>query len=312
MAEQVIIDANNLSKVYGDLIAVNRLNLQVQEGEIFGFLGPNGAGKTTTILMLLGLTEPTTGTARVCGFNCSREPIKVKRLTGYLPENVGFYGELTARQNMMYTARLNGIPEKKAVSKISELLELVGLPDAGNKKVGEFSRGMKQRLGIADVLIKDPKVVIMDEPTLGIDPDGSARILELIMDLSRQRKITIMLSSHLLHQVQRICNRVGILVKGKMVALGTVDQLGKKLEAGKTTLEIEASPVTQQLMDSIKKIPGVINLEKSGHLLVITCNKEIRSDVAKAVMGSNSNLLQMRLQDFTLEEIYLRYFREVS
>lgn len=310
MAEQVIIDANNLSKVYGDLVAVNRLNLQVQEGEIFGFLGPNGAGKTTTILMLLGLTEPTTGTAKVCGFNSSREPIKVKRLTGYLPENVGFYTELTARQNMMYTARLNGIPEKKAASKVSELLETVGLSDAVDKKVGEFSRGMKQRLGIADVLVKDPKVVILDEPTLGIDPDGSARILELILDLSRQRKITIMLSSHLLHQVQRICNRVGILVKGKMVALGSVDQLGKKLEAGKTTLDIEASPVTPKLMESLKTIPGVINVEKSGERIVITTDREIRSNVARAVVEANSGLLHMRLQDYTLEEIYLRYFRE--
>ena len=312
MTDQPIIDAANLSKVYGDLVAVNRLNLQVQEGEIFGFLGPNGAGKTTTILMLLGLTEPTTGTAKVCGYNCSREPIKVKRLTGYLPENIGFYGELTARQNMRYTARLNGIPEKQAVPKISELLELVGLPDVGDKRVGEFSRGMKQRLGIADVLVKDPKVVILDEPTLGIDPDGSARILDLIVDLSRQKKITIMLSSHLLHQVQRICNRVGIIVKGKMVALGTVDQLGKKLEAGKTTLEVEATPVTPQLMDSIKKLPGVISVEQSGQHIVITCDREIRSDVAKVVIESNSSLLQMRHQDYTLEEIYLRYFREVQ
>ena len=311
MAEQAVIDANNLSKVYGDLVAVNTLNLQVQEGEIFGFLGPNGAGKTTTILMLLGLTEPTTGTAKVCGYNCSRDPIKVKRLTGYLPENIGFYSELTARQNMMYTARLNGIPEKQALSKISELLGLVGLPEVANKKVGEFSRGMKQRLGIADVLVKDPKVVILDEPTLGIDPDGSARILELIMDLSRQRGITIMLSSHLLHQVQRICNRVGILVKGKMVALGTVDQLGKKLEAGKTTIEIEVSPTTPQLMDSIKKIPGVINVEKSEHLITITCDKDVRPEIVKTVAQTNSNLLQLRLQDYTLEEIYLRYFREV-
>lgn len=312
MTDQPIIDVANLSKVYGDLVAVNRLNLQIQEGEIFGFLGPNGAGKTTTILMLLGLTEPTTGTAKVCSYNSSREPIKVKRLTGYLPENIGFYGELTARQNMMYTARLNGIPEKQAASKISELLELVGLPDVGDKRVGEFSRGMKQRLGIADVLVKDPKVVILDEPTLGIDPDGSARILDLIVDLSRQKKITIMLSSHLLHQVQRICNRVGIIVKGKMVALGTVDQLGKKLEAGKTTLEVEASPVTPQLMDSIKKLPGVISVEQSGQHIVITCDREIRSDVAKVIIESNSSLLQMRHQDYTLEEIYLRYFREVQ
>ncbi|MBI4288001.1 MAG: ABC transporter ATP-binding protein [Chloroflexi bacterium] len=310
MADQAIIDATNLSKVYGELVAVNRLNLQVQEGEIFGFLGPNGAGKTTTILMLLGLTEPTTGAARVCGYNSAREPLKVKRLTGYLPENVGFYGELTARQNLMYTARLNAVPEKLAVSRVSEMMEVVGLPDVGDKKVAEFSRGMKQRLGIADVLIKDPKVIILDEPTLGIDPDGSARILDLIVDLSHRRKMTIMLSSHMLYQVQRICSRVGILVKGKMVALGSVDQLGKKLEAGKTTLDVEASPATPELVDSIKRIPGVLNVEKSGDLLTIAADKEVRSLVAKAVTQTRSALLQMRLQDYTLEEIYLRYFRE--
>lgn len=312
MADQVIIDAANLSKVYGELIAVNRLNLQVQEGEIFGFLGPNGAGKTTTILMLLGLTEPTTGTAKVCGYNSARDPLHVKRLTGYLPENVGFYGDLTARQNLMYVARLNRIPDKQAITKISELLELVGLPDAGDKRVGEFSRGMKQRLGIADVLIKDPKVVILDEPTLGIDPEGSTRILDLILDLSRQRKMTIMLSSHMLYQVQRICSRVGILAKGKMVAIGTIDQLGKKLKAGKTTLEVEASPLSPQLLDSLKKIPGVLTVQKSGELLTISCDREVRPHVAQTIMENNSALLQLRHQDYTLEEIYLRYFREVQ
>lgn len=310
MADQTIIEAANLSKVYGELVAVNRLNLQVNEGEIFGFLGPNGAGKTTTILMLLGLTEPTTGTARVSGHNSAREPLKVKRLTGYLPENVGFYGDLTARQNLMYTARLNGIPEKQARPKVSEVLDQVGLPNVGDKKVAEFSRGMKQRLGIADVLIKDPKVVILDEPTLGIDPDGSARILDLIVDLSRKRGITIMLSSHLLYQVQRICSRVGILVRGKMVAMGSVDQLGKTLEAGKTTLEVEATPITSHLVDSVKKIPGVLSVEKSGDQLTIASDRDVRGQVAKTVMEAKSSLLQLRVQDYTLEDIYLKYFRE--
>ena len=228
MEGQTIIEAEGLTKKYETQIAVNSLTLQIREGEVFGFLGPNGAGKTTTLLMFLGLTEPTSGKVRIIGFDPTREPLRVKEKVGYLPENVGFYDDMDARQNLRFIARLNRISDGISAKKIDELLEQVGLFEEGKKKVGTYSKGMRQRLGIAEVLIKEPKLIFLDEPTIGLDPDGTNRMLDLIHSLSRERNITIFLSSHLLDQVQRICDRVGIMIKGNLVAIGPIQELAKK------------------------------------------------------------------------------------
>ncbi|MBN2506021.1 MAG: ABC transporter ATP-binding protein [Verrucomicrobia bacterium] len=228
-----VIETQGLTRRYGRQTAVDALSFQVQEGDVFGFLGPNGAGKTTTLLMLLGLTEPSAGTARVLGFDPVRDPLPIKRLVGYLPENVGFYDDLTARENLGYVARLNRLAPDASRGNIETALDRVGLSDVGDKLVGQFSRGMRQRLGLAELLIKDPKLVFLDEPTLGLDPDGIHKILELILSLSRDRGITVVLSSHLLDQVQRTCNRIGIMVQGRMVATGLLSELtraGESLE----------------------------------------------------------------------------------
>jgi ABC-2 type transport system ATP-binding protein len=224
---QPIIETEELTKRYGAQTAVNRLNLQIREGEVFGFLGPNGAGKTTSLLMFLGLTEPTSGKVRVCGVDPARDPIHVKRLVGYLPENVGFYDDMDARQNLRYIARLNGIPDHVSAERVEELLKMVGLFEEAGKKIGVYSKGMRQRLGIAEVLVKNPKLIFLDEPTIGLDPDGTNRMLDLIHSLSREKNITVFLSSHLLDQVQRICDRVGIMIKGNLVAVGPIDELAK-------------------------------------------------------------------------------------
>lgn len=241
MEAQTIIEAQELTKRYDTQVAVDNLTLQVKEGEIFGFLGPNGAGKTTTLLMILGLTEPTSGTIRVFGMDPAREPLRVKEKVGYLPENVGFYDDMTAWQNLQYIARLNGIPDSVSGPRIEELLRMVGLLEEGRKKkVGAFSKGMRQRLGIAEVLVKEPKVAFLDEPTIGLDPDGTNRMLDLIHSLSREKRLTIFLSSHLLDQVQRICDRVGIMIKGHLVAVGPIEELAKKklgVDAEHYTLE---------------------------------------------------------------------------
>ncbi|MBU1183615.1 MAG: ABC transporter ATP-binding protein [Proteobacteria bacterium] len=230
-----------LTKLYGTQTAVDRLTLSVAQGEVFGFLGPNGAGKTTTMLMLLGLTEPTSGTVRVCGFDPARDPLKVKEIIGYLPEHVGFYEDMDARQNLRYIARLNDIPDRISTARIDRLLEEVDLAGEATKKVGSYSKGMRQRLGIAEVLIKEPKVVFLDEPTIGLDPDGTNRMLDLIQALSRERQMTIFFSSHLLDQVQQISDRIGIMIKGKLVAAGPLAELAQRglgLEEGEAyTLE---------------------------------------------------------------------------
>jgi ABC-2 type transport system ATP-binding protein len=225
---QPIIETERLTKRYGSQTVVNELTLQIKEGEIFGFLGPNGAGKTTTLLMFLGLTEPTSGKVNVCGFDPKREGLRVKETVGYLPENVGFYDDMDARENLLFVARLNRIPDEVSLKRIDELLTVVGLLDEAEKKVGIYSKGMRQRLGIAEVLVKEPKVIFLDEPTIGLDPDGTNRMLDLICSLSREKNITVFLSSHLLDQVQRICDRVGIMIKGNLVAVGPIQELAKE------------------------------------------------------------------------------------
>jgi len=223
-----VVKTSGLTKYYNSQCAVDHLSFDVKEGEIFGFLGPNGAGKTTTILMLLGLTYPSQGSASVLGMDPIKKAKEVKRVVGYLPENVGFYQDLNAIESLHYIADLNGIPKREADKKIKEVLEVVGLMDDAEKLVGNYSRGMKQRLGIAEVLIKDPKVMFLDEPTLGLDPEAAIKIIDLISQLNSERGITVLLSSHNLYQVQKMCTRVGIMIRGKMVAIGTIDELAKQ------------------------------------------------------------------------------------
>jgi ABC-2 type transport system ATP-binding protein len=240
MSETAIIETESLTKKYRSETAVENLSLTVNKGEIFGFLGPNGAGKTTTLLMLLGLTEPTSGKARVLGIDPTRNPINVKQKIGYLQENMGFYRDLNAFQSLEFIAELNGIVHDVAAGRIEDALTSVGLQDEIDKKIGAYSRGMRQRLGIAELLVKEPEVAFLDEPTLGLDPDSTNRMIELIQKLCVEKKMTVLLSSHMLHQVQKICDRIGIMISGHMVAQGTMDQLAKeKLGIGQETYTLE-------------------------------------------------------------------------
>jgi ABC-2 type transport system ATP-binding protein len=240
MSDTAIIETENLTKLYKNETAVSGLSFNVNPGEIFGFLGPNGAGKTTTLLMLMGLTEPTSGKARVLGIDPSRDPIKVKRKIGYLQENMGFYRDMNAVQSLSYIAELNGIAPQVAADRIEDALLSVGLDSERSKAISAYSRGMRQRLGIAELLVKEPEVAFLDEPTLGLDPDTTNRILELIQALCAEKKMTVLLSSHMLNQVQRVCTRVGIMINGHMVAQGSMDQLAQeKLGIGQETYTLE-------------------------------------------------------------------------
>ena len=306
-----VVETNSLTKRYHEKLAVNALNLTIEEGEIFGFLGPNGAGKTTTILMLLGLTEPTSGRASVCGFDPTHEPLEVKKRVGYLPENPGFYEDLSARENLLYMARLNRIPEDDARRRTAQVLDQVELSDDGRRLVKEYSRGMKQRLGIAEVLVKNPVAVILDEPTLGIDPDGAIRILELIRGLNRDRNLTVMLSSHALQQVQEICSRVGIIVKGRLIVQGKMDELGRAiLKERQWNFLLEVGGGANGLESDLRGISGIDEIEKRRHGLFLRCTRDVRAEVVALIARKNLPLLQLRSEDPTLEEIYLKYFRE--
>jgi ABC-2 type transport system ATP-binding protein len=250
------ISTRGLTKRYGDLVAVDGLDLDVVPGEIFGLLGQNGAGKTTTILMLLGLTEPTRGWARVAGYDPTREPLEVKRRVGYLPDSVGFYGAMSGRDNLRYTARLNRIGRKEAEARIDEVLDQVGMLNRADDRVETYSRGMLQRLGIGDALLKDPAVLILDEPTTAIDPIGVVEILDLLRRLTRERGLAILLSSHLLSQVQSVCDRVGIYAAGRLVGVGTVPELAQQFGEVDDIIEVGLEGPGDPAVE-LGRIPGV-------------------------------------------------------
>ena len=313
MADTMIIRTEDLTKVYGTKTAVNHLSLEIRRGEIFGLLGPNGAGKTTTILMFLGLTEPTQGRALIDGFDCSRQSMQVKRITGYLPDNVGFYNDLTGRENLRFTARLNGIPEKEIDPLIDGLLEKVGMTYAADQKTGTYSKGMRQRLGIADVMIKDPEVIIMDEPTLGLDPEGMRDFLNLIKKLSTEDGKTILVSSHQLYQIQQICDRVGIFVNGNLIACGGISELGSQIAAkGHYTLEIEAEPCDDRFLGYLGKLEGITGIAKEGNTFVISSTEDLRTDITKFLGTNDYKLLHMHQKGGDLDEIYHVYFEEAE
>jgi ABC-2 type transport system ATP-binding protein len=300
------IKSKSLTKAYDGHKVVDNLNLDITSGEIFGLLGPNGAGKTTTILMLLGLVEPTSGEIEVLGLDPRRNPLEVKRRVGFLPDAVGFYDTMTGRENLRFTARLNGIED--AEEKIDALLEEVGLADAGDQRVGEYSRGMKQRLGLADALVKGPGVLILDEPTTAIDPEGVAEILGMIRRLATEQGVTILLSSHLLHQVQAVCDRVAIFVDGKVVAQGPPHELAAQ-QRGPTRVEFrfdEDDEALGQRLEGLAPVQSVTRGRIPGAWIVGV--EPARLSEAVRLASAEAPLIGVRRLDDDLDAIYRRYF----
>ncbi len=303
-----VIETQGLTKRYDDVVAVDNLNLRLQAGEVFGLLGPNGSGKTTTILMILGLTEPTAGEARVLGFDPLRNPLEVKRRVGYLPDSVGFYDELSARDNLRYTARLNAIPKRDAETTITEVLDRLGLADVMERPVGTFSRGMRQRLGLADVLLKRPQIAILDEPTVGLDPEAAAELLDMIRGLKADG-LTVLLSSHLLHQVQAVCDRVGLFSSGRMVLEGTFETLSGRVLGGAYRIQVETSP--DSLERVLQTVPGVVQVTtvRPGRYH-LEAQQDCRAEVARRVVAQGAQLFELSLERASLDEVYARYFQE--
>lgn len=308
---ELVVEARDIEKKYGDFKAVDGISFHVAQGEIFGLLGPNGAGKTTTILMLLGMTEPTAGEIKVCGYDPNKEPLKVKRIAGYLPENVGFYEDMTARENLLYLARLNGIPDDVALKKIDDILETVGLSDVRDKLTGTYSKGMRQRLGLASVLIKDPKLVILDEPTTGIDPEGTEQVLSLIYKMSKEMGVSILLSSHLLYQVQQICDRVGIMFKGKMVAMGSIEEIGRQaLGEREGIMKLSYEYINEEALNNLDGIEGIVEKRIDNHSIILKFNEDKKLDIVREVVMRGFLPIEVKGREYSLEEIYIRYFRE--
>jgi ABC-2 type transport system ATP-binding protein len=309
---ELVIETHGLSKRYGDTVAVDGLDLTVRQGEVFGLLGPNGSGKTTTILMLLGLTEPTGGTVRVLGLDPARQPLSVKARVGYMPDEVGFYDELTGRTNLTYIAKLNNLSRQEAQTRIDEVLARIGLEAVADRPVATFSHGMRRRLGVADVLIKDPQLVIMDEPTQGLDPEGARSFLNIIRNL-KEEGITVLLSSHLLHQVQAVCDRVGLFRLGRMELEGTVAELARQVLGRGYHIQVQADGPAAALTEALRRVDGVVAVEHDDddHYRV-AAETDLRAEAANAVVQAGGRLLALAVELPSLDSIYSHYFEEVE
>ncbi|MCB1494482.1 MAG: ABC transporter ATP-binding protein [Bauldia sp.] len=303
-----VIEASGLTKRYGRALAVDGLDLTIGAGEVFGLLGPNGSGKTTTILMLLGLTEPTGGSVRVLGFDPLRQPLEVKRRVGYLPDQVGFYDTLSARENLVYSARLLGLASGDAAQRIDRALSVVGLAEVADRRVSTFSHGMRQRLGVAELLVKEARVAILDEPTNGLDPQGTSELLALILNLKAEG-MTVLLSSHLLGLVQSICDRVALFRKGRVGLVGPVDELARDVLGGAYVVEIETEGVDLAgVLEGMDGIAGVARSEDGRSR--VDADRDLRKEIARRVVEAGGGLRNMTLTRTSLDEIYSRYFEQ--
>ena len=303
-----MIKTENLTKVYNGKKAVDGLNLEIAEGDTFGFLGPNGAGKSTTILMLVGMIEPSEGKCFINDIEVARNPLKVKEIIGYLPEDVGFYGDMTAEQNLDYFARFYATMDANERKKrIEELLELVQLASV-SQKVGGYSRGMTQRLGLAKALLNDPEVLFLDEPTANLDPEGVFQYRELIKQLSDEGK-TIFVSSHILSEVSKVCNTIGIISKGTLIARGTLEELKNEFgRVGAENLRI--------IVETIEPLPeiehgDIINAEynETKRKVIIEAKSDLRDYISSCLFGKGVKVKEMRMEEPTLEDVFLSVYR---
>lgn len=307
-----VIQTEELTKRYGRSLAVDALNLTVEHGEVFGLLGPNGSGKTTTILMSLGLTEPTSGRVRVLGLDPTRKPLSIKARVGYLPDQIGFYDGLTARENLNFIAKLNGLSSSEANTRIDGALKQMGLLHVANQHVKTFSRGMRQRLGIAEILLKRPEIIIMDEPTLGLDPEAAHMVLGIIHDL-KSTGITILLASHLLQQVQEVCDRVGLFSHGKLLLEGRVPDLAEKVLGGAYRIHVELENGHQTIEPLLMGIPGIVNVHNGEHgFYELEATADLRTEVAEKLINNGIKLKTLDMELPTLDEVYAKYYEEAQ
>ncbi|MGH7014047.1 MAG: ABC transporter ATP-binding protein [Stellaceae bacterium] len=303
---EVVLSAKGLSKCYGSVAAVSGVDLELHRGEILGVLGPNGAGKTTTILMLLGLTEPSGGAIVIDGFDPMRAPLEVKRRVGYLPDSVGFYDTLTARENLRYTARLAGLPRARAEANITAALQRVGLDAVADRRVRTLSHGMRQRLGLAEVLMKGVKVAVLDEPTSGLDPQASFDLLDIIRGLKADGT-AVLLSSHLLDRVQAVCDRVTLFHQGRIVLQGAVPDLARHVFGGVYVFELDLDGDVDAV-SLFAALPGVRQATTTGGTTRVLADRDVRADLAQAAVASGAALRRLVGVEPSLDAIYRRYF----
>jgi ABC-2 type transport system ATP-binding protein len=303
-----MIRVENLTKDYGSRRAISNLNFEAEQGEVVGFLGPNGAGKTTTMRILTGYMPPTDGTATVAGYDVVNESLEVRRRVGYVPETVPLYTDMTAIDYLEFMADLRHIPNSK--DRAHDTLKMVGLENRANSYIGNLSKGMRQRVGLAQALIHQPEVLILDEPTIGLDPAQVVEVRNVIKDIGKQR--TVLLSTHILSEAQQICDRVLIINKGKIVAEDTPENLQARL-TGSERVALMVRGEMDELPRLLSKIKGVQHVEPKPDGSVefqFAPGQDVRPEVARTVIKSGYDLLEMRPVGMSLEEIFLELTRE--
>lgn len=306
VAVEFAIETNDLTKRYGSLTAVNKLNLKVKTNTIHGFLGPNGAGKTTTIKLLVGLLKPDEGTISIFGQEVVGDRPDVRLRMGYMPELPKFPKHLTGYELLDIYGKMYGLNVQERREQVPRLLEMVGLKDRGNDRIGKYSKGMQQRLGIAQALINNPELVIMDEPSLGLDPVGMVEVRE-IMKAIVKRGMAVFISSHLLHEVQQVCSHITIINRGITLASDTLENISNQL-LGPSTLEVEVTKLTDIIVKNVKKVPFVSSISKEDNKLVIQVEtqEDVRPQVSGAVTKSGGVIVTMNLKERNLEDVFMK------
>ena len=306
-----MIQVENVTKKYGSFVAVNNINFEIEEGEIVGFLGPNGAGKSTTMNMITGFIEPTSGRIIVDGYDISKKPRKAKRQIGYMPEGVPLYSDLTVKEFVTYMAELKGIPKKEKKEKVKKVLEATGLKEVSNKLTKNLSRGYKQRVSMAGALVGDPKVIILDEPTVGLDPKQVTEIRALIKELGKEH--TVILSSHILSEVSQICNRVIIINKGEIVAIDTPENLENKVVNENSIYVTVEDPENKmenikEKLEKVKEIKLVNENEDKNKKYIIKAENEvdIRKEIFETLAKDGITIFEMKKADATLEDAFMK------
>lgn len=303
--EEVLVSLENVTKYYGDRLAVDNISFDVGKGEILGFLGPNGAGKTTTMRMITGYMPPTSGKITIIGINMQENPVEAKKHIGYLPENPPVYGEMTVISYLKFVARLKRVNRKKINERIEFVLQKCGLENVKNRIIGNLSRGYRQRVGIAQAIVHDPEIIIFDEPTVGLDPQQVVEIRNLIKEISKEK--TVILSTHILSEVTKICDRVIIISQGKLVFGKYLDEIGDETtEEKKIRLVIDDREEIKKAVDIISQIPGVLKVTVNDSNLLVISKDDIRKKLVQKLSESNILPTEIYKERPSLEEIYLK------
>jgi len=306
---QTMIQAQNLTKTYGPRLAIDRLSFEARKGEIVGFLGPNGAGKTTTMRILTGYMPPTSGVARIAGYDVVEESLEVRKRVGYMPETVPLYKDMSVLDYLIYMGRLRRVPDVE--DRAWEVLERVGMEDRAESFIGSLSKGMRQRVGLAQAIIHQPDVLILDEPTIGLDPTQVVEVRRLIQEIGQEH--TVLLSTHILAEAQQLCDRVLIINQGRIVAEDTPANLQLRLQGGTRILVALQEPPRETLLQRLQSLEGVRLVETVGERrleIIAEEGQEIRPWVARTVLETGHNLLEMRQAEMSLEEIFLQLIRD--